>query len=84
MLILSMLVNWRPVHFFNFRGTPTPEEHKTIFFSGFKINEMTLSDESDFRHFLTLEDDLPEFHQFRNTTILNCLFPVKWPYGAML
>jgi hypothetical protein len=41
----SVLVNWRPGHFFfmNFKGTPSQEEHKTIF-SGSKINKMTLSD----------------------------------------
>jgi hypothetical protein len=32
----------RPFFFLNFKGTPSKEEHKTIF-SGLKINEMALS-----------------------------------------
>jgi hypothetical protein len=35
-----MLVNWRPAWFlFYFKGTPSQEEHKTIF-SGFKIVDL--------------------------------------------
>jgi hypothetical protein len=36
----------RPFFFLNFKGTPSQEEHKTIF-SGLKINEMALSGQSD-------------------------------------
>ncbi len=32
----------QPFFVFNFKGTPSQEEHKTIF-SGLKINKMTLS-----------------------------------------
>ncbi len=47
-LVRSMLVNWRPARFFlNFKGTPSQEEHKTIF-SGFKISEIALSNQIDF------------------------------------
>jgi hypothetical protein len=50
-----MLVNQRPAHFFflNFKGTPSQEEHKTIF-SGLKINKMALSDQNDFSAFFRL------------------------------
>jgi hypothetical protein len=36
-----------PVFLFEFKGTPSQEEHKTIF-SGLAICKMTLSDQSDF------------------------------------
>jgi hypothetical protein len=39
--------------FLNFKGTPSQEEHKTIF-SSFKINEMALSDQIDFPAFFHL------------------------------
>jgi hypothetical protein len=44
-----VLVNWRPARyfFFNFKGTPPQEEHKTIF-SGFTICKTALSDQSYF------------------------------------
>ncbi len=35
-----------PFFFFNIKGTPSQEEHKTIF-SGWKINKMALSGQSD-------------------------------------
>jgi hypothetical protein len=35
-----------PFFFSNFKGTPSQEEHKTIF-SGLKINQMALSVQSD-------------------------------------
>ncbi len=35
-----------PFFFLNFKGTPSQEEHKTIF-SGLRICKMTLSDQSD-------------------------------------
>jgi hypothetical protein len=35
-----------PVFFSNFKGTPSQEEHKSIF-SGLKINKMALSGQSD-------------------------------------
>ncbi len=55
-LIPSVLVNWRPAHFsfLNFKGTPSQEEHKTIF-SILKTNEMTLSDQRDFPAFFHLQ-----------------------------
>ncbi len=54
MLIRSVLINWRPVLFiFEFKVTPSQEEHKTIF-RGSKINEMALSDQIDFPSFLRL------------------------------
>jgi hypothetical protein len=40
----------RKFFFLNFKGTTSQEEHKTIL-SNLKIDEMTLSDQSDFRHF---------------------------------
>jgi hypothetical protein len=54
-LIQSVLLNWRPIPFFflNFEGTPSQEEHKTIF-SSLKINEMALSDKIDVPAFLHL------------------------------
>jgi hypothetical protein len=36
----------RPFFFSNFKGTPSQEEHKTIF-SGLKINKMALSGQSE-------------------------------------
>ncbi len=47
-----MLVNRRPAHFLflNFKGTPSQEEHKTIF-SGLKICKMGLSNQIDFSAF---------------------------------
>jgi hypothetical protein len=35
-----------PFFFLNFKGTPSQEEHKTVF-SGLKINKMALSGQSD-------------------------------------
>ncbi len=48
-LIRSMLVNWRPVHFFKFKfkGTQSQKEHETIF-SHLKSYKMALSDQIDF------------------------------------
>jgi hypothetical protein len=43
----------RPFFFLNFKGTSSQEEHKTIF-SGLKINEKALSDQSDFPAFFRL------------------------------
>jgi hypothetical protein len=37
----------------NFKGTPSQEEHKTIF-STLNINEMALSDQNDFPAFFRL------------------------------
>jgi hypothetical protein len=50
-----VLVNWRPPRFFifYFKGTPSQEEHKTIF-RGFKICKMALSNQIDFLAFFTL------------------------------
>jgi hypothetical protein len=42
-----------PFLFLNFKGTPSPEENKTIF-SSLKINAMALSDQIDFPAFLHL------------------------------
>jgi hypothetical protein len=49
-LIPSVLVL---LFFFNFKGTPSQEEHKTIF-SSLKINEVALSDQIDFPAFFSL------------------------------
>jgi hypothetical protein len=40
----------------NFKGIPSQEEHKTTY-SSLKINEMALSDQSDFRNFMSPEDN---------------------------
>jgi hypothetical protein len=68
----------RLIFFLNFKGTPSQEEHKTIF-SGFKIDEIALSDQVDFPAVPSLEDDLPEFQQFRNTN--NPLSPLPCKTG---
>jgi hypothetical protein len=52
-----VLVNWRPACFFflNFKGTPSQEELKTIFFfSGLNICKMALSSQIDFPAFFRL------------------------------
>jgi hypothetical protein len=43
----TVVMNWKPGNFFlsNFKGTPSQEEHKTIF-SGLKIKKMALSGSS--------------------------------------
>jgi hypothetical protein len=53
-------VEARLFSFYNFKGTPSQEEHKTIV-SGLKINEMALSDQSDF----------PAFSRLRKMTYRN-------------
>jgi hypothetical protein len=40
----------RLIFFLNFKGTPSPEEHKTSF-SGLKICKMALSNQIDFPAF---------------------------------
>jgi hypothetical protein len=62
---------------FNFKRTISQKEHNIIF-SGLKINEMALSDQSDFRHF----PNLLEFNQFRKMTIRCCPCSVRWLYAA--
>jgi hypothetical protein len=42
-----------PFFLLNLKGTPSQEEHKTIF-SGLKITKMALSDSSDFLTFFRL------------------------------
>jgi hypothetical protein len=44
----------------NFKGTPSQEEHKTIF-SGLKINVTALSDKIDFLAFLRFRKMTQEF-----------------------
>jgi hypothetical protein len=48
-----MLVTGGQPVFFNFKGTPSQEGHQTIF-SSLKINEMALSDQTDFPTFFLL------------------------------
>jgi hypothetical protein len=43
----------RPIFFLNFKEIPSLEEHKTIF-SGLKINQMALSNQSDIPAFFRL------------------------------
>ncbi len=45
-IILAGKLEARPFFFSNSNGTPSQEEHKTIF-SGLKINQMDLSRQSD-------------------------------------
>jgi hypothetical protein len=66
----------------NFKGTPSQEEHKTIF-SSLKICKMALSNQIDFPAVFNPSDDLPEFNQFQNTAIRYRLCPIRWPYTAM-
>jgi hypothetical protein len=49
-----------PFLFLNFKGTPSPEENKTIF-SSLKINAMALSDQIDFPVFLLLQTKSTDF-----------------------
>jgi hypothetical protein len=73
----------RPIFFLKFKGTPSQEEHKTIF-SGLKICKMALSNQIDFPGFCpSPEDDSPEFHQFRNMTIHYGLSLLRRPYAVM-
>ncbi len=68
-------LNWWPGRFFilNFKGTPSHEEHKTIF-NGWKIYEVALSDQIDF----------PAFFRFRKMTYQNFIyFRVQQFAGAM-
>jgi hypothetical protein len=82
-MIRTVKLEAQQIFIWNFKGTPSQEEHKTIF-SGVKIYEITLSDQIDFPGiFQSLEDDFPEFHQFRNTKICCRLSPVRRPYTAI-
>ncbi len=71
-LIWFMLVNKRPAHFsFEFKETPSQEEHKNIF-SSLKVNEMALSDQSDFPAFFCLW--MMAHRNFHNSGILQSAF----------
>jgi hypothetical protein len=67
--------------FFFILGTPSQEEHKTIF-SGLMIDDTALCDKI-VSIFPSSEDDLPEFRQLQNTTIRCRLCPVRRPYAVI-
>jgi hypothetical protein len=83
-LIRSMLVNWRSARFhFWILGTPSQEEHKTIF-SGLKIYEIALSDQIDFPAFFRLRKMTHRnLINSGNLTIRCRLCPIRWPYATM-
>jgi hypothetical protein len=53
-MICSANLEARPFFFLNFKGTPSQEEQKTIFFSGLMICKMALSNQIDFPAFFIL------------------------------
>jgi hypothetical protein len=55
----------RPFFFFNFKGTPSKEEHKTIF-SGLKICKMALFNQIDSPAFFSLTNVMFRKLTFRN------------------
>jgi hypothetical protein len=73
-LIRAGTLEARPFFFLNFKGTPSQEGHET-FFSGLKINEMALSDQSDFLAFFHLEK--MTYWNFVNSLIDDPLSPLS-------
>ncbi len=80
-LIWSMLVNWRPAYFSFWILKRHYHKRSIKPFSGLKINEMALSDQSDFPAFSCLRS-LTEFHKFMNMTIRCRPCSIRWLYGA--
>jgi hypothetical protein len=67
-------VNWKSARFFlNFKGTPSPEEQKTIF-SGLTICKMALTDQSDFLAIFRLRKTT--YRNFINSKYDNPLSPL--------